>query len=87
MIKLLKKYIVYTKEQIENLTNTKNQHRVNFLFRKKRKELSANSESTHEDIRVIIATIDSVLSKIQLKLEKELETLVAGGTGYTFVIG
>ncbi|MGZ0014827.1 hypothetical protein [Yeosuana sp. AK3] len=70
---LLQKYIVYTKEQIDNLNTAKNQHRVNFLLQNKHGELSDDAESTHEDIRVIVATINSVLSKIQLKLEKELE--------------
>lgn len=70
---LLQKYIVYTKQQIENLTNVKNQHRVNFLLQRKHKELSEDAESTHEDIRTVTATINSVLSKIQLKLENEIE--------------
>jgi len=70
---LLNKYINYTKSEIENLKVASDNHRVDYVFSKSKNELSDEAESTHEDIMSILATQNSVLLKIQLKLEEELE--------------
>ena len=70
---LLKTYIDYAKKQHKNLSYLKDQHRVSFVFRRSKGELSATAEYTHKDIDVRISTQIATLNNIIEKLLENIE--------------
>lgn len=70
---LLNKFIAEVEDQIDNLKNQKDTHRVAFVFTKSKGELSDEADQTHSDIVTIIDTQIRVLNKIVAQLENEVE--------------
>jgi len=69
----LEKYIQIAKSTLNDVKEKSDYHRAEFVLKLKHNELGESATDTHNEIRNILSTITSVLSKIQHRLDEELE--------------